>query len=946
MKKCRIRLLFVFALLFGLFVSSDNDKTSITKGLTAELVEKPSIADIPRLVARTTPLVPEGFTEVPYSEDHLPPIPTGLEVQQGFILYSRPITQAIHHVSVPQEVERIAELSAFATLGELEPVNFAVYALRDLTDFRVIVSPLKNDTGHEIPADNLDLRLVTEYPIGFPSYTSPRTTRTYRMTPELLERVTVGSIPSGESRRYWIIMRVPTDVPAGVYRGYVTMFDETNTQAMRIPLSLRVLGFSLLRDPTRHYTAYMYSFPRYYFNATGETLARFRMNEYKAMVDYGFDMMHTVYLSATPNAQGDLVIRFRDPEIISAMMEAGLRGPIVAVDAGFTSFYRRYVPGSTISGHHFLVSQFPETDEVYEKFEQALREFKETIDDSFPEIIIGPIDEPSPASAEIAIKALQAVQRAGFRSYMTVDAISPAARLMREHNAVDIYCMQPYSLTFAQIMADTEHEYWLYPNHNATEIRNTTVMQKGGRMTYGFGKWRSGYKVMIPWHWRWVIYHADHFDYLQAHSPNALPMSGSGNRMDEEGNFIPAIYWECFREGFDDYRYIYTLQQRIIERENSTDPECRKIIAEARKFLEDLWLDIELQPKYLMTEFWDDLQFDAYRWKAARFIEALLQFPKTNDAIAPTVIFDPEALSEYAAIAEDWFTSPNMEVFCLAENRFSSWRPQDREVSLSVADSTDLTPQRPILRTVLAIDHENDGATSGLYPIGWPAIRLGIPDGTLSLIDFDYIYFKVKIESNRSETEDSNTPLHIYITNYNNVNRTRDGNVVVDLGNIQRDWISVTVPVSDILANADSHSDSNAFLRYLRFVIFETDYRHATRLELDFADISLLRSKFPAISRVIVPSLVWQGRDWLGATVDMLGKGSEDYILKATLVDDDGVTATETQRTLSGARHYRVNLDTSNVMAGMYSFQVSISDRNGTVLSKQERRVEVAERGD
>jgi len=929
-------LLFVFVLLTGLFVSFGNGKVSVAEEPPARLVDKPSDTDVPRLLARVAPSIPEGFTEVPYREDHLPPALTDLEKQQGFILFSRPITQAIHHVSVPQEVERIEKLSTFATPGELEPVNFAVYALRDLKDFRVTVSPLRNDAGQNIPAANLDLRLVTEYPIGFPAYTS-NSVKTYRMTPELLERVTVESIPNGECRRYWVIMRVPADAQAGNYSGFVTIYDETNAQALRIPLSLRVLGFSLLRDPTRHYSAYAYTqTPGEYFNTTGETLARYRMNEYKAMIDYGFDMMPSIYLTATPNAQGDFDIRFREPEAVDAMMKAGLGGPIVAVDAGFSSFYRKYVPGSTIESH-FTVNKHPETDEVYEKFEKALREFKQRVDGKYPEIILGPIDEPSPASAEIAIKALQAVQRAGFRSYMTVDAASPPGRMMREHNAVDVYCMQPYSLSFAQVMVDTKHENWLYPNHNATEIRDTAVMQKGGRMTYGYGHWRSGYKVLIPWHWRWVTCHDDPFDYLRG------PYSGSGNRMDEEGNIIPAIYWECFREGYDDYRYVYTLQQRIVERENSTDPECRRLVAEARKFLENLWLDIEVQPKYLKTEFWDDRQFDAYRRQAARFIEALLKYPKTSDAIAPTVIFDPDALAA-TVVVEDWLTRPDVEVFSLSENRFAGWSAVEREASLSVADSTDLTPQRPILKTVFAIDHENDGTGSGgQYPIGWPAVSVGIPDNKVRLSDYDYVYFKVKINSNRSETEDANTILRIYVRNHDTRARS-DGNTMRDLGGIQRKWIPVTIPVSEILANADSQSDNRAFLQNLRFHLFESDYKHGTRMELDFADICLLRSKYPSVERIIVPGLTLQGERWLGVTVETLGQGSEDDTLTVKLVGTDGMAATEVQRALSGEHSYRMNLDMSGVKAGIYSLRATISDKNDAILSEQERRIEVAGR--
>ena len=907
----------------------------------AELVEKPSSANLPRLSARPTPSVPEGFTEVPYSEAHLPPTPTDLEKQQGFILFSRPITQAIHHVSIPQEVERIDELSAFATLGELEPVNFAVYALRDLKDFRVMVSPLKSDSGQEIPAADLDLRLVTEYPIGFPAYTSPRTTKTYRKTPELLERVAVESVPSGESRRYWIIMRVPADAQAGQYRGFVTMYDEANTQALRIPLSLRVLGFSLLKDPSRRYSVYAYHNPNVYYNATDETLARYRMNDYKAMVDYGLDMMPNHNLTATRNEQGGFDIRFQYPEIVDAMMKVGLCGPIVATSAGFGAFYQKYVPGSTIQSH-FAVDKYPETDEVYEKFEQALREFKKTVDSKYPEIIIGPIDEPSPSSAQIATKALQAVQRAGFRSYMTVDTASPSGKMMRERNAVDIICMQPYSETFAQVKADTKREYWLYPNHNATEVRDTTVMQKGGRMTYGYGHWRSGYKVLIPWHWRWVISYENQFDYLRGREPNTA--SGSGNRMDEDGNFIPAIYWECFREGYDDYRYVYTLQQRIVERDNSKDSECRKVVAEARKFLEDLWRDIEVQPKYLKTEFWDDLQFDAYRWQTARFIEALLKYPKVDDVVAPTVIFDPKVQSS-SVPAEDWFTSPNIEVFPLPGNRFSNWSAVEREASLSVADSSDLTPQRPILRTVFAIDHESDGTGGGgKYPVGWPGVVGRVADADVSLNDYDYIHFKVKVDSNRTETEDASTVLRIQVRNREG-KASQHGNARRDLGGIQRKWIPVTIPVSEILANTAGNADNRAPLQDLRFYLFESDYKHGMRMELDFADVSLLRSKYPSLERMIVPNLTRQGEKWLGATIGMSGRSSEDYTLTVKLVGADGATAAEMQRALSKERSYRMNLDISRVMAGIYSFRASISDKNGVVLSEKERRVEVAERG-
>ena len=57
-------------------------------------------------------------------------------------------------------------------------------------------------------------------------------------------------------------------------------------------------------------------------------------------------------------------------------------------------------------------------------------------------------------------------------------------------------------------------------------------------MTYGFGCWRSGYTTLIPWHWAWTM-RPDPFDYLRTTS------SGAGQRIDENGEVIPAVYWEC-----------------------------------------------------------------------------------------------------------------------------------------------------------------------------------------------------------------------------------------------------------------------------------------------------------------------------------------------------------------------------------------------------------------
>ena len=108
-------------------------------------------------------------------------------------------------------------------------------------------------------------------------------------------------------------------------------------------------------------------------------------------------------------------------------------------------------------------------------------------------------------------------------------------------------------------------EYWCYPNHINGENDHTPVA--GARMTYGFGFWRSGFLTLIPW-----IYSSSNGDprnYLDGSSMDFF------NRWEPDGKPVPVAQWEAYREGYDDYRYLYTLEQLIAEAKKSPKPAAR-----------------------------------------------------------------------------------------------------------------------------------------------------------------------------------------------------------------------------------------------------------------------------------------------------------------------------------------------------------------------------------
>ena len=473
-------------------VVSDSDGDGDSRG------DRPDIGGIQQgsaRLARIQPAAPDGAKEIPYVETTPEPTLTGAEKKRGYVLFSRPTVEPVYPNTRPRPDERLEALAAFATPGQFEPVTLALYPLRPLVNLKVRVSPLTCPAG-KISADRVDIRLGTYWKVGYPSYT---TLNTYRRTPELLERVTVHSSPAGECQRYWLSIHVPDDARPGLYRGAVTVRDDGFDEALSIPIALRVLGFRLQKDPAKHYSAYFYTKNKSLYHGRSEAFIRKAAdNDYRAMADFGLDMLPTLYLSCEDGKR--LVVR--DADEIPRMLRAGLHGPAPATaDGVIHRIYLDTTPGGKVASH-WRVSPMPPPG-FYDRVTELFRAFEvDRKANGWPEFICCPIDEVDPSCKEFGVKVYAAIKAAGLKTYATKDPVEPDAAAYAPY--IDIWCSQPYAVPFAQIVAQKRYEYWCYPNHNAGEIKDRLTMCKGGRMTYGFGFWRSGYTTLIPWHWCWT----------------------------------------------------------------------------------------------------------------------------------------------------------------------------------------------------------------------------------------------------------------------------------------------------------------------------------------------------------------------------------------------------------------------------------------------------------
>jgi hypothetical protein len=192
------------------------------------------------------------FTEAPRTvEDWQPPEPTDDERRSGFIVFTRPEPFDIKPWSRPKPEERVSQLNCLAAKGQTTSLWLAVYALEPLSRFELTVQT--RSRKKPVPE-------VTPLYAHFWAQRTDWRGRTYYIAPELLLPMQNGEamfpakggtlewkpldIPQGETRLFWLTVKVPKDADAGEYN--FTLALKGNGKApLRLNLTVRVLPLSL-----------------------------------------------------------------------------------------------------------------------------------------------------------------------------------------------------------------------------------------------------------------------------------------------------------------------------------------------------------------------------------------------------------------------------------------------------------------------------------------------------------------------------------------------------------------------------------------------------------------------------------------------------------------------------------------------------------------------------
>ncbi len=164
------------------------------------------------------------------------------------------------------------------------------------------------------------------------------------------------------------------------------------------------------------------------------------------------------------------------------------------------------------------------------------------------------------------------------RNQELVDAAAPFVDVRCYHgHTLDWWIGEGHSWSeLGKELRDDGDEAWTYYN-----IREIAVTSEWVRLCNGYWLWRSPLNAHVPW-----IYYAcggSPFDDLDADRHDFAYAAPHPDRRE----MVSTLEWECFREGYDDLRYLTTLEQAIRTHKGRRDKTAA--VARGKALLKAYW---------------------------------------------------------------------------------------------------------------------------------------------------------------------------------------------------------------------------------------------------------------------------------------------------------------------------------------------------------------------
>lgn len=501
-----------------------------------------------------------------YVERNPLPVPTTTESQKGFIVYPCHSLKMSFEHSRPGST-RLSKIEAFAAQGELIPITFCVYALRNIEDVRLEFSDLKHKDGFKIPAKYMSQHIVQYLNKRF-MYQKPQHLVNAPAYIASLDSPVL--ISADRSEKFWINFRSPEDANPGIYKGTITV--HTRDAMQKIPLNIRILPFQLPEPKGLLYGMY-YSDYRQVFgslNIVDAMRAQVR-NDLTNMRDHS---MTSIGLcngvspsSYTVTEDGEVKFDFKGNTLFELIMEAYKENkftePVIDMSkAGQVAAAKRYEFGTV------------EYDSVYVRFYKKLAEEAKSRD--WPMMYIQPFDEPgwhSQQERDDNLRLLKVLNAAGIPTEINGPGDDYFVNLAGPYSDLWNYNAALSSVQDVRKAQAEGRKVTLY-NYDVSGW-----LSECSRWACGLYNWKFGLDGTFNWVYfggRSDLYNdLDGFDWMHYYPKTDVHPGGS------------SIGFEGIRQGINDRHYLELCQQ-VINDAKTQGGAAADAAMNAEKMLNDL----------------------------------------------------------------------------------------------------------------------------------------------------------------------------------------------------------------------------------------------------------------------------------------------------------------------------------------------------------------------
>jgi hypothetical protein len=432
----------------------------------------------------------------------------------------------------------LAGLNFLATAGEFESRAFCVLANTEVDNPRLALDPsfkLGGQTALRI--DRAEPRWTERVLVREEDNVSPEESsymwRFMRLeNPEKLQ--------PGDLRHVVLTMKLPGDAAAGTYTSALRLFSG-ETELAAIPVTLTVPSFRLV-EPKKQVGFYHWQRLKGY--SSGAVMSDDAMRrDYRSMRELGATQLVAADQYINPNAA--------DPW---AELRRGIR---LQKEAGFGPYYITFIP------HAWAAWLTSVKEKERTRFKQLIDGLDKVEDDlGLPRnsivITFGDEIQRHEKHALNWVKWAQSFKNISSRKNYMTTVLKDEGKAGELFNSImsvlDISCFNGTPDNWEKhraVLKKTGAIGWYYPN----SISNTLY----ARIANGYYLWGSPFSTSMPWCF-YCSPTGEFFNSLENEAPVFCYMIP---HPEKPADMIPALLGDAYREGYDDLRYLATLEYAI-----------------------------------------------------------------------------------------------------------------------------------------------------------------------------------------------------------------------------------------------------------------------------------------------------------------------------------------------------------------------------------------------